>query len=283
METENAYAKINLTLDVIRKREDGYHDLDMVMQSVSLCDKVSLIEQGERLKVMSNLSYLPTGEKNLAAKATRLFYGKIGKELTGMQIEIEKNIPVCAGLAGGSSDGAAVLRILNRIHGNPLSDLELRKVALSVGADVPYCLVGGTKRAEGVGEILTELPALPPCYIVLCKPNFSISTPELFQKLQSSKIKHRPNTLGVIESLQRGDLQGVACRMFNVFEDTLVLRQGKTIVEIKSVMIDCGALGSSMSGSGPTVIGLFHREEQAQHAVQKLNSEHPETFLTVPV
>lgn len=283
METESAYAKINLTLDVIGKREDGYHDLDMVMQSVSLCDKVSLIEQGERLKVMSNLSYLPTGEKNLAAKATRLFYGKMGKELTGMQIEIEKNIPVCAGLAGGSSDGAAVLRILNRIHGNPLSDSELGKVALSVGADVPYCLLGGTKRAEGVGEILTELPSLPPCYIVLCKPNFSISTPELFQKLQSSKIKHRPNTLGVIESLHRGDLQGVACRMFNVFEETLVLRQGKTIVEIKNVMIDCGALGSSMSGSGPTVIGLFQREEHAQRAVQKLKCEYPETFLTVPV
>lgn len=283
MEVEKSYAKINLTLDVLGKRADGYHDMDMVMESLSLWDEISLDFRGDGVKVQSNLSYLPSGEKNLAIKAAKAFYQSLGQVMPAMEIKIEKRVPVSAGLAGGSGNAAAVLRILQRVYEAPFSPQQFNELAKNIGADVPYCLVGGSQRAEGIGERLTPLSPMPSCYIVLCKPNYPISTPELFQRMDSSKIRHRPDTMGMIEALRSGDLQGIACRMFNVFEEFLPLRQVGNIQEIKNVMIDSGALGASMSGSGPTVMGLFAEKEKATACEERLRLEYRETYLTEPV
>lgn len=283
MEMEKSYAKINLTLDVLGKREDGYHDLDMVMEMVSLWDEITINFHGDSMKVRSNLPYLPSGEKNLAFRAAKAFYQSLGQTMPPMEMTIEKKIPVCAGLAGGSGNAAAVLRILQKVHEAPFSHEEINVIAKSIGADVPYCLVGGSQRAEGIGERLTPLSPMPSCYLLLCKPNFPISTPELFQRMDSSRIKHRPDTLGMMEALSSGDLQGVACRMFNVFEEFLHPRHGNIIHELKNTMIDAGALGSSMSGSGPTVIGLFSEKEKAEACGERLRLEYKETYLTEPV
>lgn len=284
MEKEQSYAKINLSLDVVGKREDGYHDVSMVMQTVSLSDYLTLdLTVSKGLTVKTNLSYLPTGEKNLGAKAAKLFYQHLQEEIPPMEITIEKNIPVCAGLAGGSGDGAAVLRALHRRHKYPFDRETLLEIGRQVGADVPYCLEGGTMLAQGTGEKLSKLKKLPSSFVVLCKPHFSISTPELFHKIDSCPIKHRPDTKGMIQALEQEDLAGVARRMFNVFEQALHPRQKKTIDEIKNALIDYGALGASMSGSGPTVIGLFDSEEKAKTATEELRLEFPETFLTSPV
>lgn len=297
-----SYAKINLTLDVLGKREDGYHDLKMVMQSVSLCDEIRVnwkepnqgsLEGGKKpyTTVESNLSYLPTGEKNLAVKATGVFYKYLGEKVgkqpnelrPDMEIYMKKQIPVCAGLAGGSGNGAVMLKLLNNYHKNPFTLQQLCEMGEEVGSDVPYCVLGGTALAEGKGERLTPLPVLPFCYIVLCKPNFPISTPELFQKIDSIRIKHRPHTDDMIKALEEGDLTGIACRLFNVFEEALHPRQQKIINEIKGSMGDEGAIGTTMSGSGPTVVGFFTQEERAKQAVQTLQAHYHETYLTTPL
>ncbi len=217
-----AFAKLNLTLDILGKREDGYHDLRMVMQSITLADTLTLEEnQGEGLRVSANLRFLPTGEKNLAAAAALRFWEALGREPEDLDIRIEKRIPVCAGMAGGSSDAAAVLRALNQRAGEPFSPRELAKIGERVGSDVPYCVLGGTALAEGRGEMLTPLAPLPRCWVVACKPDFPISTPELFAQADRVKLRRRPDTAGLVAALEAGDLGGVARRMYNVFEDVL--------------------------------------------------------------
>ena len=275
-----APAKLNLTLDVLGKRLDGYHDMKMVMQSITLFDRVNLsFEEEKELRVYSNLTFLPNDEKNLAGKAAVCFYRTLGKEFPGLTIRLDKDIPVCAGMAGGSSDAAAVLRGLNRMEGEPFSDLELARVGEQVGSDVPYCVLGCTALAEGRGEILTPLPALPACWVVVCKPEFSISTPELFARIDNCKVRHRPDTDGVLAALKAGDLNGVARRMYNVFEDVLPERQRARVSDIKNILIQCGALGANMSGTGPTSFGLFDKEERAKEAVARLSEQYKETFL----
>lgn len=278
-----SYAKINLSLDILGRRENGYHDLAMVMQTVSLCDEISISFQGERLSVSSNLSFLPTGEKNLAVKAAHLFYEALKEPAPPMHISMEKKIPVCAGLAGGSGNAAIVLKILNEHHETPFTVKDLCQIGEKVGSDVPYCIIGGTAFVEGTGELITPLSSLPPCYIILCKPNFPISTPDLFHTVDSIKIKHRPDTKGILQGMEEGDLTSIACRMFNVFEQALTSRQQFMIEEIKSVFTDKGALGASMSGSGPTVIGLFSQKEKATLAYDALIEDYPDTFFTTPV
>jgi len=276
-----AYAKLNLTLDVLAKRPDGYHDMRMIMQSIDLRDELTLTESGrDELRVSSNLHFLPNGERNLAAIAALRFWEARGKARRGLDIEIRKNIPVCAGMAGGSSDAAAVLRALNEAEGNPFTIAELARVGEKVGSDVPYCVLGGTALAEGRGEILTALPALEPCWVVVCKPDFAISTPELFQKIDSHKIRCRPDTEGAIAALKAGDLGGVARRMYNVFEDVLPERQRARVAQIKTVLIQCGALGANMSGTGPTAFGLFDDRNRAEEAYRQLLEISAETFLT---
>ena len=275
-----AFAKLNLTLDILGKREDGYHDLRMVMQSITLADTLTLEEnQGEGLRVSANLRFLPTGEKNLAAAAALRFWEALGREPEDLDIRIEKRIPVCAGMAGGSSDAAAVLRALNQRSGEPFSPKELARLGERVGSDVPYCVLGGTALAEGRGEVLTPLPPLPRCWVVACKPDFPISTPELFAQADRVKLRRRPDTAGLVAALEAGDLGGVARRMYNVFEDVLPARLYTRVAEIKNVLIQCGALGANMSGSGPTAFGLFDRLEAAQEARACLAQRYRDTFL----
>ena len=277
-----ANAKINLTLDILRKREDGYHDLQMVMQSVTLADELTVTPaQGEEGAASSNLHFLPTGGKNLAQMAAAAFRDAAG--LGGeVDVSIRKRIPVCAGLAGGSADAAAVLAAMNRLTGAGLSLEELARIGERVGSDVPFCVLGGAALAEGRGELLTPLPALPPCRIVICKPPFSISTPQLFSRVNVRKIVRRPDTSGVVAALEAGDLTEVARRLYNVFEDVLEPRRQAEINEIKAALIDCGALGASMSGSGPSVFGLFADEARAQDACGRLLKSYRDVFLCAP-
>ena len=275
-----AFAKLNLTLDILGKREDGYHNLRMVMQSITLADTLTLEEnQGEGLRVSANLRFLPTGEKNLAAAAALRFWEALGREPEDLDIRIEKRIPVCAGMAGGSSDAAAVLRALNQRAGEPFAPKELARLGERVGSDVPYCVLGGTALAEGRGEVLTPLPPLPRCWVVACKPDFPISTPELFAQADRVKLRRRPDTAGLVAALEAGDLGGVARRMYNVFEDVMPRRLYVRVAEIKNELIQRGALGANMSGSGPTAFGLFDRREAAEEALAALRERYRDTFL----
>lgn len=279
MNEERACAKLNLTLDVLGKREDGYHELAMVMETVDLCDTLYFLHQGEEVQVQTNLRFLPRDQNNLAAKAALCFAAATGRVVEPLTIRIEKRIPVCAGTAGGSSDAAAVLRYLNRATGAALSDEALREIGQAVGSDVPYCVTGGTALAQGRGERLTVLPSLPRCWFVLCKPPFSISTPTLFAEVDRHKLRRHPDTQGVLKALEDGDLAGVARRLYNVFEDVLPPRQAKAVQEIKTRLITEGALGANLSGTGPTVFGLFADESLAQGAFEALKETYPDTFL----
>ena len=238
-ETVLARAKLNLTLDVLGKRPDGYHDLKMVMQSVALADTLTVeTGTGEGLEVRTDLSFLPNNEKNLAAAAALAFQTVTGRDLGGVAIAIEKRIPVCAGMGGGSSDAAAVLRSLERMLGTGQDLAALARIGERVGSDVPYCVLGGTALAEGRGEVLTPLSALPHCHVVICKPAFSISTPELFRAVDGVRLRCRPDTDGVLAALEAGDLGGVARRMYNVFEDVLPPRQRAEVAAMLCRFLD---------------------------------------------
>ena len=239
-----APAKLNLTLDVLGKRPDGYHDLKMVMQSITLGDTLTLEPGGEGVRVQTDLHFLPTGPKNLAA---------------------------------------AVLRALNEKEGNPFSMEELARVGEGVGSDVPYCVLGGTALAEGRGEMLTPLTPLPRCWVAVCKPDFPVSTPELFARIDGMRVRCRPDTAGLLAALAAGDLPGVARRMYNVFEEVLPERQEVRVAEIKHTLIQCGALGATMSGTGPTAFGLFQRKELAEEACALLSEQNRDTFLAETV
>lgn len=278
--TLTAPAKLNLTLDVLGRREDGYHEMKMVMQSVSLRDELTLTtEPGEGIALTTNLGFLPLDGRNLAAAAALRLQEVTGADWGRLTIVLNKQIPVCAGLAGGSSDAAAVLRGLNQLCTLGLSPEELAKVGEKVGSDVPYCVLGGTALAQGRGEVITPLKALPECYVVLAKPSFPISTPELFAQLDTRRPRCHPDTAGVLKALEEGDLPGVARRMFNVFEEVLPSRKRARVEELKAELLRCGALGASMSGTGPTVFGLFGGEEEAKRAQERLKSVCQEVFL----
>ena len=277
--TELAYAKLNLSLDILDRRPDGYHDLRMVMQTVDLSDEVTVEPGGGQVTVQSNLSFLPSDRRKLAVAAALRFQEAVGPDLDGVFITIRKQIPVCAGLAGGSSDAAAVLRALNALTGAGLTPAELAALGEAVGSDVPYCVLGGTALAEGRGERLTPLPPLPPCDAVLCKPGWSVSTPVLFARADGKKLRCRPDTAGLLAALEAGDLAGAARRMYNVFEDVLTPREWAGVQAIKNTLIQHGALGASMSGTGPTVFGLFDSHADAWAAYEELKQTSQETFL----
>ena len=279
-ETALAYAKINLSLDIVSKMDDGYHNLKTVMQTVGLSDEITVeCTAGKGVSVDTGLSYLPGDERNIAAKAALAFFEFTGIDGYSTHIAIKKNIPVCAGLGGGSTDGACVLRLLDKIFKTKLGRKTLENLGSTIGSDVPFSIDGGTKLAEGRGEKLTDLPHLPHCYIVLCKPPFSCSTPELFGLVNCDKIRSRPDTKGLIDALKNGDLGNVSRRMYNVFEDVLP-RGMHEITNIKSVMLDFGALGSVMTGSGSTVFGLFDNKKSALAAYNKLKEDYKECYLT---
>ena len=282
--TIQAPAKLNLTLDVLGRREDGYHALKMVMQSITLADRLTLRPgRAPGIQVSSSFHFLPTGEKNLAGKAAVCFYQALGRPARDLDISITKHVPVCAGMAGGSSDAAAVLRALNRLEGDPFSPEELAHVGEAVGSDVPYCVLGCTALAQGRGEVLTPLSPLPHCWVVACKPDFPVSTPELFARIDSCRIRRRPDADGLMAALEQGDLMEVARRMYNVFEDVLPERQLARVADIKNTLIQQGALGANMSGTGPTAFGLFSSQSQAQAAYDVLKQRYQEVFLAETV
>lgn len=282
--TLQAPAKINLTLDILGRRPDGYHEMSMIMQSVSLWDDITLdLGSPGGIRAESDLWFLPGDNRNLAVAAALAFREATGQTWQDLSVSIQKNIPTCAGTAGGSSDAAAVLRGLNILTGAGLSLQALAHIGASVGSDVPYCVMGGTALAQGRGERLTPLPPLPPCFIILCKPAFPISTPALFQAWDRKKRRLRPDTEGALKALEDGDLAALGRRMFNVFEGALPPLQAQEISRIKNTLIQAGALGASMSGSGPTVLGLFHREDLAREALRQLQEQYTEVFLTQPV
>ena len=281
--TEPAWAKLNLTLDILGKRPDGYHEMRMVMQSIDLRDTVTLREEtAPGIRVASSCRFLPCDETNIAAKAILRFFEATGLPCPGFSVRLDKELPVCAGMAGGSSDGAAVLRLLRREYCPALPQEALEAIAARVGSDVPYCVRGGTALAEGRGECLTDLPPLPNCFLVVCKPPFPISTPELFAQVRTRRLRCHPDTAGMLAALAAGDLAGVAHRLYNVFEDVLP-RKYTQVFEIKRALLDCGAMAASMSGSGPTVFGLFGNKAAAESAREALLPAFPQTFLCRPV
>ena len=279
-DTGLAFAKVNISLDIISKMADGFHGMKMVMQTVSLCDEITIeCVPGEGVRIAdSGRPFLPRDERNIAAAAARVFLARAGISGYRVNIRIRKDIPVCAGLGGGSADGACVLRMMDKMFATGLERGTLIQLGSAIGSDVPYCIFGGTKLAEGRGEILTDLDPLPHCHVVICKPSFSFSTPELFKQVNCRKIRARPDTDGIIASLRSCDLGGVARRMYNVFED--VLPRGKHDIEqIKYSLLDCGALGSVMTGSGPAVFGVFDDKSKARKAYETLKPEHPECYI----
>ncbi len=280
---EKAYAKVNISLDVLGLLPNGYHEMCMVMQSVSLCDDVfiSLNDSGSIL-CESNAAYLPKDEGNIAVKAAKKFFEAAGMESKGANIRIIKRTPTCAGMGGGSSDGAAVLRGLNRLCGERFSRAELEVLGAQVGSDIPFCVAGGTQLATGTGTTLEDLPPLPDCFFVICKPSFAIRTPELFAKIDSRRSRLHPDTAGILSALKQGKTEDVACRMYNVFEDVLPRSCGD-IARLKSRLLDFGALGSVMTGTGSALFGIFDSEAAAEKACEALKKDCPECWLAKPV
>ena len=262
-----AYAKINLSLDIVSKRENGYHNLKMIMHTVNLYDKLNIYETNNgNFSIKTNLSYLPNDDRNIIYKTYKEFYDYTKIKPAGMKVTLKKVIPVCAGLGGGSSDAAAFLKFLNEYNNNILSEEELYKMGEKLGADVPFCIKGGTCLAEGIGEILTPLPALPDCYIVIAKPqNKGLSTKSIFSSVDISKIDYHPDTNGIIKALQDGDLNGICKRMYNVLE-TYSKKESPEIEMYKETFSDSGAIGTLMSGSGNSVFGIFDDYNKAANA-----------------
>lgn len=264
-----ALAKINLGLDVVRKREDGYHEVRMIMQTVKLYDQIDIHKMdkpGIRLK--TNLQYLPVDENNLAYRAARLLIEEFGIP-KGVSIRLRKVIPIAAGMAGGSSDAAAVLVGLNRIFQLGLTKQELMEKSVKLGADVPYCILRGTALAEGIGEKLTRLPAMPKCHVLIAKPGIHVSTKMVYTNLRADELVSHPDIDGQIAAIRERDLRRAAELMGNVLE-TVTIPAYPVIGKIKEKMMAYGALGAMMSGSGPTVFGLFEDEEKARYAYEKM-------------
>lgn len=267
-----ALAKINLGLDVLGVRENGYHDVRMVMQTIYLYDNVRLeCTDKPGIELACSLFYLPTGPENLAYRAADMLIQEFG--ITGgVKITLDKHIPVAAGMAGGSSDAAAVLFGMNRLFGLGLTKQELMERGVSLGADVPYCIMRGTALAEGIGEELNMLPAMPKCTVLIAKPPVSVSTKTVYEALDSASILSHPDIDGLIDGLHAGSLSRIASCMGNVLEQ-VTIPMHPVIREIKEEMLEAGALGAMMSGSGPTVFGLFRDKACARAAQEKIREK----------
>ena len=280
---EGAFAKLNLTLDVLGKREDGYHDLKSVMQSISVRDDVEIdIGTGKPWKLLCTDETIPTDERNLAWKAAKVYCDTMKKDPNGLEIRITKRIPSGAGMGGGSADAAAVLRALNRHYGNPLSIMALAELGAEVGSDVPFCVVCGTAMAEGRGERLRKLPDMPDCIFVICKPDFSVSTPELYKKIDEVSIAKRPDNKTMESALLAGDLEKVAHNLCNVF-DPVVTEDHLELNYIKSLFHQYGAVGYQMTGSGSAVFAIVSEFEVAAVICNMLKANYPQVFIAKPV
>jgi len=283
MTQRNAPAKINLALDILGLRPDGYHDLKMVMQSVSLGDTVALRETAEDFTLKTDAGFLRPGRKTMEQQAAEAFFSALGRPLPPLEVHLTKRTPAYAGLGGGSADVAALLRLLRDAYAPDLPAAELERIGLSVGSDVPFCLRGGTCLAEGRGEALTDLPPLPPCALVICKPDFDLPTPQLFARADQAVLSRRPDVDGLAAALGRGDLAAVGRSLGNVFEEVLSAEEGREVAAIRASLEGFGALGSAMSGSGPAVFGIFPSRQEALGAAEALGRRYRQTFLAEPV
>lgn len=268
-----AMAKINLGLDVVRKREDGYHEVRMIMQTIQMYDVLTMEKRKQPgIVLRTNLPYVPSDERNLVWKAAQLLMDEFQIE-EGVSMDLEKFIPVAAGMAGGSSDAAAAMVGINRMFELGLTQEELMERAVNIGADVPYCIMRGTALAEGIGEKLTKLPSLPDCYILVGKPGVNVSTKLAYENLKLDEIKNHPDIEGQIQAICAGDLYGMAGKMENVFEPGII-KEYPVIAQIKKLMEECGAIKAMMSGSGPTVFGIFDDKDKISYACRKLKKSH---------
>ena len=282
MKKRTAPAKINLALDILGTRPDGYHDMRMVMQTISLCDTVTVEETAAVFELRADGDFIPAGKKTLEQRAAEAFFEAVGRPVPGLRVTLEKVTPAYAGLGGGSADVAALLRILRDTYAPELPAEELERIGFTVGSDMPFWVRGGTALAEGRGEVLTDLPPLPDCWLVLCKPDFGIPTPSLFALVDGGELSYRPDIGGMRLALEAGDLTGVASRLGNVFEEVLP-EEYHEVFTIKNCLLELGALNAVMSGSGPTVFGVFADRETAQKAEAELKGTYYQTYLAVPV
>lgn len=273
-----AYAKINISLDIVGKREDGYHLLKMIMQNIELYDEIRIEKISSGIKIKCNKPFIPTDERNLAYKAAKLFL-ETYEIKSGVFIDIVKNIPVAAGLAGGSADCATVLKMLNKMFNINASETELMDLGVKLGADVPYCIKGGTALCEGIGEKITTLKSFKDHILILIKPPFGVSTKEVYKIFDINKARIHPNTESLIKKMEENDLYYVASNMKNLLENVTV-RKHKMIYNIKENLVARGAVGSMMSGSGPTVFAFFDDMQVALKCYDEMKNKYDDVFLT---
>ena len=263
-----AFAKINLGLDVVRRLPNGYHEVRMIMQTVGICDVLTFRKAVSGIQLVVDNEELPTDGNNLICKAAKLLLESAGIE-GGVRITLEKHIPIAAGMAGGSTDAAAALLGINELYEIGYDVDKLKELGVKIGADVPYCIQGGTALAEGIGEVLSPLPTPPACHLVIAKPDINVSTKFVYENLRANELESHPDIDGMIEGLEKGDLKAITDRLANVLE-TVTVPAYPIIDTIKQSMLDAGAKGSLMSGSGPTVFGMFTEEEKAKQAAQNI-------------
>ncbi len=276
-----AYAKINLMLDIIYRRTDGYHDLFMIMQSIGIYDTVTVTAtKSKKITITCNIDDIPLDEHNIAYKAAAAFFDSTKIKNKGVNIDIVKRIPHAAGMAGGSADGAGVLVALNELTGAGLSDDELCAIGVKIGADVPFCIKGGTLLAQGIGDVLNKVKPLKKCYIVIAKPDCSVNTASAYKQFDECGKVHTPDKLGMLYAMQGRDLKEICSKMENVFEQFIAVENK---VEIKDIMRANAALGVCMSGSGPTVFGIFDNKDSAEKCALELKPLAKDIAVTSPV
>ncbi len=278
-----AYAKINLGLDVVKRLPDGYHQVKMIMQNIGIYDELTFEKAEHAVTIVTDSTELPTDENNLIYKAARYLFDKYSIS-SGLRVRLRKNIPIAAGLAGGSADAAATMKGINVLFGLGLSTGELMKDGSAIGADVPYCILGGTALAEGIGEKLTPLPPIPACYILVAAPEINVSTKYVYQHLNLQAVTRHPDIDGMTAAVKAGQLDGITSRMENVLE-TVTVPTYPVIADIKEQMLCLGAENSLMSGSGPTVFGIFRERNTAEAAYEEIVKSNPagQVFLTAAV
>ena len=277
----NAYAKINLGLDVLRRREDGYHEVKMIMQTVGICDTLTFIKKAEPgILLKTDRADLSTSEDNLICRAAKMLFEK-AHVTQGVEIYLQKRIPIAAGMAGGSTDAAATLLGLNDLFSLHYSLEDLQALGVTLGADIPYCLMGGTALSEGIGEVLSRLPAPPQCVLLIAKPDINVSTKFVYENLHADTLTWHPDIDGMAEAIRAGSLKGITDRLSNVLE-TVTIKEYPIIKQIKELMIAAGAENALMSGSGPTVFGIFTEEESARAAARQIEEQSlaGEVFVT---
>lgn len=277
----NAYAKINLMLDIVSTRTDGYHDLFMIMQSVGIYDTITVEKaKGKKITISCNIDDIPLDEKNIAHKAAKAFFDFNKIKPFGINIEIIKRIPHAAGLAGGSADGAGVIVALNEMCKTNLSDKELCKIGVKIGADVPFCITGGTKLSQGIGDVLNNVKPLRKCHILLAKPDFSVNTAQAYHQFDVCGKVHTPDKFGMLCAMQSRDLALICSKMENVFEQFIEVPNR---IDMKQIMRNNGAVGVCMSGSGPTLFGIYDDKEKANKAKEELKGYAKDLVVCSPV